>query len=453
MKRLLCAVAAFLIFGCGVVSADFLQIADEAAVRLEDSGPAEDMLDYVYASGAVQDPDGETRRLYIWSYLLNIRRAKLAVAQNFCTNVYETMNRDGELDYLSEQAYEYARQSNEIQSEIERGEGYLDRLDNSDKTIARAERMAAEFNEEETEDSGILRFVPLFLLAVLVILVMILLGFRARAGVRGMRLRDIRRALLRLRYVILAAGVICAMIAAPFVRPAEVVVDSAFPPLPDTDGEYILAVEALLSYCDEITAIDGALADRVENVRRYQLSSAMGEILNDRVAKNMDDLIAEYSSRAENLRGEIRRLSSGYWQAHESAVNGPEEKYAAMVQTYMEQGIEAQQLQIDVDYCENIISLMELDGPVKENADVRTEEFIRAAEERLSEITAPTVPYEPVLPYETAAILGFVLGIVIAALAVILAALLRLSLRKRAEQKQVANSPYRELMESINSRG
>lgn len=50
----------------------------------------------------------------------------------------------------------------------------------------------------------------IFAVAVVIVIVMLRLSHIAKKGVDGMGFRDIRRALLRWRYVILAAGLVCA---------------------------------------------------------------------------------------------------------------------------------------------------------------------------------------------------------------------------------------------------
>ncbi|MGN1098603.1 MAG: hypothetical protein ACI4SS_06885 [Clostridia bacterium] len=260
----------------------------------------------------------------------------------------------------------------------------------------------------------------------------------------NMKNRDIKRFLFRGRYIILAVGLICAAVVGMVTAKSDK--SSYFPPLPDTDGEYITVVENLLEYCDKI---DGA-TNGTENIKKYELASAMGEILNNRVAKDIDGVLESYTAKAEEHRRRSRSLENRAWQAYNNAVNGPDKNYAATMMEYIAFGIEAGNRLADAEYCENIVRLMSMDIPVDESAEEKTVQFINAAAEKLRKLT---VPADDGIPVEAAVLTGFVGGIAVASVAVVLIGGLGLWLRLKKQKRYVDGAENGRVMERINFRG
>ena len=116
IKILVCVATALLI--CSAASADYLQIAQEAAVN--GAAGADEMLEYVYNSGAARDPKEEIRRLYIWDYLLELKKQEADLISDVYYTAYTELNRSGELDYLAELADRYSRRAGELTEELNR---------------------------------------------------------------------------------------------------------------------------------------------------------------------------------------------------------------------------------------------------------------------------------------------------------------------------------------------
>lgn len=162
MKKIkpICAAAVLLALLAAPASADYLQTADEALMRAADSetaSAAEELLDYVYGSGAAKDTRAETRRLYIRNYMLNLRKQPLDYSQFIKTETYENWDKSkpvGESEQISEEAYESARLANEIQAEIRRNEAYLERLTSDEAVTAHARELEDRLTEKEKRPSA-----------------------------------------------------------------------------------------------------------------------------------------------------------------------------------------------------------------------------------------------------------------------------------------------------------
>lgn len=304
IKFLICSLAAFFLL-CSAASADFLQIADEAAA---DGVPgAAEMLDYVYANGAAQNPKSEIRRLYIWNYLLEMEKQEAELTRDIYYSAYTDLNRNGELDYLAELADEQSRISGQLTDELNRGYAYLSLVEKSGPSVREAAGDAAKSVAAKTAKNAskagsgatvVLLAAVCVLLAAVTTAVMICLGRIKRRGLRGRTLRDLRRCLLGGRGIILAAGLILAVGSSFLTLPYSF---EQIPSLPETNGECLYAAEALLDYCDRLELKPGStVAEKVENVKRYQLSSAMGEILNNKVAINLKEVKTHYQRLAEH---------------------------------------------------------------------------------------------------------------------------------------------------------
>ncbi len=257
--------------------------------------------------------------------------------------------------------------------------------------------------------------------------------------------RDILRFLFRGRYIIAAAGILGAVLAGFLYFNLPSSEPQNLSQLPATDGEYITVVEELDAYCRK-------LGKKAENIRKYQLSSAMGEILNNRVAKDADGVKSRYAAMAEKYRSESRRLENGAWQAYNNAVNGPESSYAETMKKYTEQGIKAGAYLSDAEYCENIVRLMSMNGPVDSEAERRTVEYINSAAAELKVLTAAPAK-QPPLPFEASVLAGLLGGMLLVSAAIAAMGGISLCLRLKKQSRQIRSAKNGALMEQINFRG
>ncbi len=447
--RTICLVAALSLLLCATASADYLQTADEALA--DGVTQAEEMRDFVYASGAAQDPLMEMRRLYIWDYYLNIEREKLGLEQGIYKFVYDEMNKDGQLDHLSDYAYTRAMEANVLAGELARDKNYTDQILSGGAANEKADRMAQSLPVKESKDRSYVLFwaAAMAVMAALTAFLMCRLSRLARRGIGGMAMRDLRRSLLKGRWIILSAAVVFAVLAGLLFMPKEV---AKYQPLPAADGEYAVAVEELMEYCDRLAEQDPDLADKLRNVKRYQLSSAMGEILNFRVEKNPGDAVDYYKARAEKHRGESLSLNTAGWQSYTSAMTGPKERYYDQIMNYIGQALDAQLKNLDADYCDNMAKLlMESGGKTDKDAASRVEALIASAKSRLQAMTAPASSGSgrPL----AAAMAGFALGAAAAAAAVAAFEMIRLALLRRKQRLRTAASASGSAVEQVNFRG
>ncbi|MGN1098602.1 MAG: hypothetical protein ACI4SS_06880 [Clostridia bacterium] len=163
MKKFVLAILSCMLLMSTAVSADYLQIADE-----QDNG---ELRDYVYASGVAEDPVGETKRLYIYNYMLQREKQKSDYAQAFYANAFEQSGKREELNILSEASYKCAEDSNKIQSEIDKNQGYLDRINSSPAKLKKADRLAGAVPKEKEENKGWRIAADVALSAALVVLI------------------------------------------------------------------------------------------------------------------------------------------------------------------------------------------------------------------------------------------------------------------------------------------
>lgn len=161
-NRKIIAAAAILFLLAAPVSADYLQSADEAYteafVQADEKGmsAAEGLRDYVYQSGAAKDVKAETRRLYLWNYMLDLEKQRYDYEQRHKTYVYEQSEKNPELDFLAREAYQSAERSNALQKEISQNEEYLKKLTDDKAVTAHAEALEAALVHKESRAAKII---------------------------------------------------------------------------------------------------------------------------------------------------------------------------------------------------------------------------------------------------------------------------------------------------------
>ncbi len=276
-----------------------------------------------------------------------------------------------------------------------------------------------------------------------------------------MRKRDAFRLLYGGRYIIIAVGVLCAILAAAVCIFFENRTDIyKLPEPPKATGEYLTNVEALDKYAfgimhpaDTVTyAPPEFVQSALRNLREFQIASAYADILNNRTAKDMASLLEAYESRAAEARAESERLMALAWQAKNSAQTGSVADYADRMRDYAENGVAAGKKSFEAEYCENIIALMS-DSSVSAspNAEdkVKTDiEAIYAEIEKIEIIPAKPLPFS----YEAAAVVGFFGGALLCAAVILIIGALTLAHRLK-KQRKAASGPHRGIMDDANFRG
>ena len=288
----------------------------------------------------------------------------------------------------------------------------------------------------------------LILTAIITSVIMAYLGKVKKRGLKGRRLRDLRRCLLARRGVILAVGIFFAAASAVAALPLS---EKQTPSLPSSGGEYLYAAESLLDYCDGLDLKPGsAAAEKVENVMRYQLSSAMAEILNNKAAINLKEVRTHYQRLAEHKDSANHTGLARAQEMRKAAEDGSALSYLDRVKDYMEQEIEAGLAGIKADYYHNLVDLMRADVAVTEGAGERARAYIDGAAEALTEIL--TVPPRPELPM-LAALAGYAAGILISMAIVLLVSLIRLGVRRNSQNGRTESMENADIMDMISFRG
>lgn len=262
-----------------------------------------------------------------------------------------------------------------------------------------------------------------------------------------MNKRDVFRLLYRGRFIIIAAGIICAVLAVCLCIILKNTAVISYPPLPETTGEYILDVEALDEYAK--ARPDEAFI----NVRKYQIATAYADILNNRVAKDMDSLIKTYETRAKKARAEDESLRALAWQALNSAEVGAEADYVERMDDYVGKSLLAAEKIIEAEYCENIIFLMTKESVIPEagaEEKVRTDiESIKSAIEGIRNSSSEPLP----VTHEMAALTAFFAGMLLCAAVILLVGHLQMTRRLRKQKRDTKDSAYMKIMDEINFRG
>lgn len=155
MKKII-AIAALLLISVPA-RADFLQTADEAALRYKYEGNTEgenaalEIKDYVFHSGAAENPIGEMRRVNMVSYMLNREKQVLDFNQGLYMYAYDISEESSAVEAFSQKSYEYAKKANAVQKEIDKNEKYLKKLSTaSDKQVKTAEQRIGKLPEEKS---------------------------------------------------------------------------------------------------------------------------------------------------------------------------------------------------------------------------------------------------------------------------------------------------------------
>ncbi len=264
--------------------------------------------------------------------------------------------------------------------------------------------------------------------------------------------RDVFRILYGGRFVIAAAAIITAV---AFFAAAVVLENSGGEfavPLPELTGEYLTDAE-LLNDCAEAYS-DTQYAECFDNLQKYQISVAIADILNDKVAKDMDSLLKTYRSRADKARAEAEALKALAWQARHSAEVGAASAYSDRMRDYLESSVSAAEKDFEAEYCENIISILTDESVVPdENAEERAAADIENIKAAFAEIGKTAAGRALPLGREAAAAVGFFVGLLLGAAVVSATGLVRLSLRLAKQKKAVAGKKYAKLMDEINFRG
>lgn len=453
--RKIFAVMALLILLCTPVQADYLQAADEAAANAARSGDgqsaeaADELKEYVYQSGAARDVKAEQRRLAIYNYMLNMKKQQWDYSQRIRTETYELSGKNPELDYHTELAHYYAKVSALFQDEISRNEAYLKKITDNISATDRADELMDSLPKEKNLATRYAADIVCSLAAICFIVLLLWLLRAQGKGQMSQIKRDYFRILRSGRYAISAAAIICAVIAGiGCVEYNKWDKGYTIDPPPESTGEYLTDVEALDEYVySQIKNSD------FSNTWKYEVATAYADILNNRVAKDMNALIKTYKARAAAARTEAERLGGAAWQEYNSAEIGPDAKYGERMDNYIGLSLDAGNKIFEAEYCENIIALMTNESAVPDlGAEEKVKADIDAIYRRIENIRAEFQnPGNP--PYELAALIGLAAGLILAALAALLIGRIRMAARLKRQNEMQGRARHGKIMDEINFRG
>lgn len=486
MRKLLMIIAALMLL-VTPVSADYLETADRAG-----EAPAAAVLrEYVYKSGAAQDVKAEQRRLFLYNYMLNLKKQRLDYSQLVYNGIYEMSGRNQDLKHNTELAYEAFQTAAGIQEEISRNEAYLEKITDADSVTNTADEfvnrlvlaqeqptMEEQEEEEQPEDIRVWRYIADIAAVVAILLIIALIWLcvsRIDTSNISQKKRDCLRMIHEGRYIILAAALVCAvgfgvgsvvckrLGSEHSANSPHVSSHSASDSIPrESKGEYLADVESLDEYV--VAGIKNGI-DGFENIWKYEIATAYADILNDRVAKDMDKLLKTYEKRAASAREEAADLWEQAGQAQLSAESGPANKYVERMDECVRHNIDATNLTYEAAYCDNVIALMSNEYVVTPSgAEEKVKADIAAIYDRIDEIINPKAeleaepePESESAPksalYELYAILGLIIGGVFSTAMILIIGQSRLARSQSGQKKATENSDHGEMMDDVNFRG
>lgn len=497
MRKIIMIIMALMLLAMPV-SAGYLEAADRAG----DEPAAAELREYVYESGAAQDVKAEMRRIFLYNYMLNLKKQGLDYSQQVRLEALELSGNHHDLMNNMELINEDAKKSARLQEEIDKNEAYLEKLTENAAVTKKADELMSKLEPEEEQpitenvpqkkkpamnEGRVWRIIVDIagVLAVLGLIILMLLCLtRIDTGKMGQRKRDCINMLRDGRYIIVASSLICALIfgvvSVAFKKPSEPSAVSARPTVREdlaenddpTDssrqstGEYLTDVEALDEYV--YAGIEDGI-DGMENIWKYEIATAYGDILNDCVAEDKASLIETYTARAEAARAEAEKKREAASRDLESALAGSEQRLAERMNKYIDLSIEAGNYTFEAEYCENIIALMTVDYVVTTPEAVeKVKADIEAIYDRIDEIINPEAKAKPepepepesetesepeLPPYELYALFGLVVGAVVSKALILIIGRAKLTRRMRDQKTATENSEHGEIMDDTNFRG
>ncbi|MCH5187391.1 MAG: hypothetical protein J1F63_03220 [Oscillospiraceae bacterium] len=503
MRKLIMIIAALMLLAMPA-SAGYLEAAD----RAENAEAAAELREYVYDSGAAQDVRAEIRRIYLYNYMLNLKKQEWDYAQQVRTGVLELSGEYPDLEDNTKHIYEAYNMSARLQAEIAKNEAYLEKITDAGSVTKKADELMEKLSPEKEKptpakkkhaerqtgnESRIWRYIA-DIAAIVAIIGLIALIWLCMERIDSSKMSQRKRDCLRMihdgRYIILATALICAVVfgvvSAVYIKPSNerttVSVrstdsessaknktansESSADTERESTGEYLTTVEALDKHV--FAEIESGI-DAMENVWKYEIASAYGDILNDCVAKDMDSLIKAYETRAETARAEADRKRAAASRNFESALDGSDERYAERMNRYIDLSIEAGNLTFEAEYCDNIIALMTNEYVVTTpEAEEKVKADIEAIYDRIDEIINPKAEAEPEPEpepeteteskpepplYELYIVLGLIVGGIFSAALILIIGRIKLARRMRDQKMVTDNSEHGEMMDDTNFRG